>query len=50
MVKKVLSWGALAFILFFIAFRPDTDLFVSLGGGIKEVAQSLGDFFTTLVG
>lgn len=51
MVKKVLTWGGLAFLLFFIAFRPDSaaEVFKSLGGGLTDVAQGLGDFFTSLV-
>lgn len=51
MVKKVLTWGAIAFLVFFIAFRPDSaaDVFKSLGGGIMDIAQGFGDFFTSLV-
>lgn len=51
MVKKVMTWGGLAFMLFFIAFRPATagDVFQSLGGGIMDIAQGLGAFFTSLV-
>ena len=51
MVKKVLTWGGLAFLLFFIAFRPDSaaQVFKSIGGGIMAIAQGLGDFFTSLV-
>jgi hypothetical protein len=51
MVKKVLTWGGLAFLLFFIAFRPAeaADVFKSVGGGIMDVAQGLGDFFSSLV-
>ncbi|MFY1696125.1 hypothetical protein O7623_25005 [Solwaraspora sp. WMMD791] len=51
MVKKVLTWGGIAFLIFFVAFRPDSaaDVFKSVGGGIVEVAQGFGDFFTSLV-
>ncbi|WP_208814281.1 hypothetical protein [Micromonospora echinofusca] len=51
MVKKVLTWAGLAFLIFFIAFRPDSaaDVFKSLGGGIVDIAQGFGDFFTNLV-
>jgi hypothetical protein len=51
MAKKVLTWGGLAFLLFFIAFRPDSaaQVFKSIGGGIADIAQGLGDFFTSLV-
>ena len=51
MVKKVLTWGGLAFILFYIAFAPDqaVAVFKSIGGGIMDIAQGLGEFFTSLV-
>ncbi|MEV1287164.1 hypothetical protein SAMN05444365_101489 [Micromonospora pattaloongensis] len=51
MVKKILTWGGIAFLIFFIAFRPDSaaDVFKSLGAGIMDIAQGFGDFFTSLV-
>jgi hypothetical protein len=51
MVKKVLTWGAIAFLVFFVAFRPNSAAQVvkSLGGGIMDIAQGFGDFFTSLV-
>ncbi|GGJ92133.1 hypothetical protein GCM10010123_22420 [Pilimelia anulata] len=51
MVKKVLTWGGLAFLLFFVAFRPESaaNVFKSIGGGIADVAEGLGEFFTNLV-
>ncbi|MGA3561840.1 hypothetical protein [Melissospora conviva] len=51
MVKKVLTWLGLAFLIFFIAYRPNSaaDVFKSLGGGIMDVAAGFGDFFTNLV-
>jgi hypothetical protein len=51
MVKKVLTWGGLAFLLFFIAFRPEAaaQVFRNLGSNIADIAQGLGDFFTSLV-
>ena len=51
MVKKILTWGGIAFLIFFIAFRPgeSADVFKSLGGGILDVAEGFGDFFTRLV-
>jgi hypothetical protein len=51
MVKKVLTWAGLAFLIFFIAYRPNSaaDVFKSLGGGIMDMAQGFGDFFTNLV-
>jgi len=51
MVKKVLTWGGIAFLVFFVAFRPDSaaDVAKTLGGGIMDIAQGFGDFFTNLV-
>jgi hypothetical protein len=51
MVKKVLTWLGIAFLIFFIAFRPNSaaDVFKSLGGGIMDIASGFGDFFTSLV-
>ena len=51
MVKKVLTWAGIAFLIFFIAKRPNSAaaVFKALGGGIMDVAQGFGDFFTSLV-
>jgi hypothetical protein len=42
MVKKVLTWGFVAFLVFFIAYRPSeaAAVFTSIGHG---------DFFSNLV-
>lgn len=51
MVKKVLTWLGIAFLIFFIAFRPNSaaEVFKSLGGGLMDVASGFGDFFSSLV-
>lgn len=51
MVKKILTWGGIAFLIFFVAFRPDSAAVVvkTLGGGILDIAQGVGDFFGALV-
>ncbi|GAB3144170.1 hypothetical protein GCM10027290_21910 [Micromonospora sonneratiae] len=51
MVKKFLTWGGIAFLIFFIAFKPNSaaDVFKSLGGGIVDIAQGFGEFVTNLV-
>jgi hypothetical protein len=51
MVKKILTWGGIAFLIFFIAFRPDesAEVFKSVGGGILDVAEGFGDFFSSLI-
>ncbi len=51
MVKKVLTWGLVAFLIFFIAYRPQSaaTVFKSLGGGVMDIASGIGDFFSSLV-
>lgn len=51
MVKKVLTWAGVAFLIFFIAFRPESaaDVVKTLAGGVVDIAQGFGDFFTSLV-
>jgi hypothetical protein len=51
MVKKILTWGGVAFLIFFIAFRPASaaEVFKSIGSGIMDIATGFGDFFTNLV-
>lgn len=50
-VKKVLTWGSVAFLIYFMAFRPDgaAQLFKAIGGALMMMAQGLGDFLTTLM-
>jgi len=51
MIKKVLTWLGVAFLIFFIAFNPTqaAQVFSSLGGTIGDIAQGFGTFFTRLV-
>jgi hypothetical protein len=51
MVKKVLTWSLIAFLIFFVAYRPANAaaVFRSLGGGVVDIAQGFGDFFSNLV-
>lgn len=51
MVKKVLTWSLVAFLIFFIAFRPTeaAAVFTSIGHGILDIATGFGDFFSNLV-
>jgi hypothetical protein len=50
MIKKVLTWLGIAFLIFFIAFNPSSaaSVFESLGGTIADIADGFGDFFTRL--
>lgn len=49
-LKKLLTWGGIAFLIFFIAYQPEgaADVFKSLGGGIKDIAVGLATFFGEL--
>ncbi len=51
MIKKVLTWGGIALLIFFIAFRPQSaaEVFKSIGSSIMDIATGFGDFFTNLV-
>jgi hypothetical protein len=51
MLKKVGTWGGIAFLVFFIAYRPSSaaEVFKSIGGGLVDVLQGIGDFFSSLV-
>ncbi len=51
MLKKILTWGSVAFLIFFIAYRPVSaaNVFRSLGGGVMDVANGITDFFSNLV-
>jgi hypothetical protein len=51
MIKKVLTWLGIAFLIFFIAFNPNSaaEVFSSLGSTIGDIAEGFGTFFTNLV-
>jgi hypothetical protein len=51
MIKKVFTYGGLAFLVFFLAYRPAAaaDVLKSLGGTLQEMAQGFGDFISNLV-
>ncbi|HZN73061.1 MAG TPA: hypothetical protein VFC00_15430 [Micromonosporaceae bacterium] len=51
MVKKILTWGGIAFLIFYVAYQPDAaaNVFKSLGGGLMDIAEGFGDFFTSLI-
>jgi hypothetical protein len=50
-VKKIFTWAAVGFLIFFIAFRPDgaAQMFRSMGVALMAIAQGFGDFFTRLM-
>ncbi|WP_020525935.1 hypothetical protein [Catelliglobosispora koreensis] len=51
MIKKILTWGGIAFLVFFVAFRPSAaaDVVKTLGNTLVDVAGGIGDFFSSLV-
>lgn len=51
MLRKLLAWALVAFLIFFVAFRPDSaaEVVKALGAGVMDIAQGFGDFFTSLV-
>lgn len=51
MLKKVLIWGAIAFIVFFVAFRPNSarEVVGTLGSTAVAIFEGIGNFFANLV-
>jgi hypothetical protein len=51
MVKKVLTWALVAFLVFFVVSRPTAaaDVVKSIGSGILGLGRGFSDFFTNLV-
>lgn len=52
MVKKLLLWTGVMFVVFFIAFRPESaaETLRPIGDGIGAVVSGLKEFITSLVG
>ena len=50
-VKKLLIWGSVAFLIYFMAFRPEgaAEIFKAIGAALMAMAQGLGDFLTSLM-
>lgn len=51
MLKKVVVWGAIAFVMFFAAFRPGAaaDVLRTLGGTFASIFRGVGEFFGGLI-
>ena len=51
MIKKFLIWAGIAFLIFFIAFRPNqsADVFYSLGNSVMALPRGIMEFFKILV-
>jgi len=52
MLKKVLVWGGITFVVFFIAFRPSAAAaFVkAVGQTAYDITEGVGQWFASLVG
>ncbi|MEU2612433.1 hypothetical protein ABZ570_12765 [Micromonospora sp. NPDC007271] len=50
-LKKLLAWGLVAFLIYFVAFRPDgaAQLVRTIGTALMAIAQGVGDFLTRLM-
>jgi hypothetical protein len=51
MVKKVLTWALVIFLIFFVTSRPAAaaQAVKSIGNGILSLGNGFGAFFTNLV-
>jgi len=51
MLKKTLTWFGIAFLVFFVAYRPlqAANAFKSLGSALVDIAIGFGDFLSNLV-
>jgi hypothetical protein len=50
MIKKIFTWLFVAFLIFFVAFRPAAAANATkwIGGGLARLATGFGDFFSNL--
>ena len=51
MLKKLLTWSGVAFLVFFVAYRPDTaaQIVQELGSGVVAIGQGFMDFVGNLL-
>ncbi|MEW2380960.1 hypothetical protein AB0873_02515 [Micromonospora sp. NPDC047707] len=51
LIKKLLFWGFIAFLIYFMAFRPEgaAEMFKAIGAGLVAIFQGFGDFLTSLM-
>ena len=51
MVKKVLTWALVIFLIFFVVSRPASAAQVvkSIGNGLLSIGTGFGNFFSNLV-
>lgn len=51
MIKKLLTWGGIVVLIFFVAFRPGDagELLVRLGRAARTLLEVIASFFASLV-
>ncbi len=51
MLKKMLIWGGIAFLVFFVAFKPSAaaEVVETLGQTLIDMGDAVGEFFNSLV-
>ncbi|NJP31512.1 hypothetical protein [Micromonospora thermarum] len=51
LIKKLLFWGFIAFLIYFMAFRPEgaAEMFKAIGAALVAMFQGFGDFLTSLM-
>lgn len=52
MLKKIVTWGGIAFVVFFVAFRPAAavDIVKTLGATATDIFLGVGEALRWLVG
>ncbi|MGH7196708.1 MAG: hypothetical protein ACREGJ_03000 [Candidatus Saccharimonadales bacterium] len=50
-MKKILTWGGVAFLIFFVAMRPAAaaNVVKALAGGVMDIMSGFGDFASNLI-
>jgi hypothetical protein len=51
-IKKVLTWGLIAFLVFYVVTQPNESARIlrALGNGVRAIATGLGNFVNSLSG
>lgn len=50
-MKKTLTWGGIAFLVFFVAFRPESagNVVMTIAGSIGDIGSGFATFISNLV-
>jgi len=51
MVKKIATWGSIAFLIFFVATRPAdaSNIITTAFGGVENIGNGFSDFVSGLL-